>query len=133
MRYSNYMDFFVDVDERILDFYIPKLTLQPLVENSIYHGLKCKNNKGRIEIKGYMEEDKIVLVIYDDGVGILEEKISILLSSQAPSDRKEDFGLGSVDRRIKLLYGNEFGLEIQSEVGCYTRVLVTLPLFKTKV
>jgi two-component system, sensor histidine kinase YesM len=131
-RYSNYMDFSLDIDEEILDFYIPKLTLQPLVENSIYHGLKYKNNKGKLEIKGYMDNEKIVLVVFDDGVGIYEEKINLLLSDQPQIERKEDFGLGSVDRRIKLLYGNEFGLKIQSEVGSYTRVFVNIPVLRMK-
>lgn len=131
-RYSNYMDFSLDIDEKILDFYVPKLTLQPLVENSIYHGLKYKNNKGRLEIKGYMEEQRIVLVVFDDGVGIPEEKINMLLNDQSQIDKKEDFGLGSVDRRLKLLYGNEFGLEIMSEFGSYTRVSVNIPVLRMK-
>jgi two-component system, sensor histidine kinase YesM len=131
-RYSNYMDFSLDIDEEILDCYVPKLTLQPLVENSIYHGLKYKNNKGKLEIKGHLEGDKVVLIVCDDGVGISEEKINTLLNNQSQIERKEDFGLGSVDRRIKLLYGNEFGLEIQSEFGSYTRVLVRIPVLRMK-
>ena len=129
-RYSNYMDFRLDVDEEILDYFIPKLTLQPLVENAIYHGLKYRNNKGKIEINGYMKDDKITLTVFDDGIGISNEKIQTILNF-GPSDKKrEDFGLPSVDRRIKLLYGNEYGLKIESEVGSYTKVFVTIPVIK---
>jgi len=129
-RYSNYMDFILDVDEEILEYFIPKLTLQPLVENAIYHGLKYRNNKGKIEINGYMKDDKIMLTVFDDGIGISKEKIQTILNSQSSDKKREDFGLPSVDRRIKLLYGNEYGLHIESEVGSYTKVFITIPVIK---
>jgi two-component system, sensor histidine kinase YesM len=79
-----------------------------------------------------MENQRIVLVVFDEGIGIPEEKINMLLSDLSQVEKKEDFGLGSVDRRIKLLYGNEFGLELLSEIGSYTKVLVKIPVLRMK-
>lgn len=127
MRYSNYMEFEIHVDEKILDFTIPKLTLQPLVENSIYHGLKPRNGKGKLEISGYEQDGDVFIEVKDDGVGIPEEKIKSLLEDRKKQGKNEDFGLGSVNRRIKLMYGNEYGLSIESESGSYTKVTVIIP------
>ncbi|WP_214627656.1 cache domain-containing sensor histidine kinase [Paenibacillus agaridevorans] len=129
-RYSNYMEFSIDVSEDILDYAVPKLTLQPLVENSIYHGLKFKGNRGRLDIQGYRVQDNIVLIVSDDGVGMPEEKIAALLRDRVDSGNRDSFGFRSVDRRIKLLFGSEYGLSLESELGQFTRVTVTIPALK---
>jgi two-component system sensor histidine kinase YesM len=130
LRYVEYMDFELHFDEEILRYQIPKLTLQPLVENSIYHGLKQKEDKGTLIIKGYMNKDCINIEVCDDGIGMTQEKIDSLLHSYVESNKSTDFGVSSVDSRLKLLYGKEYGLNIESTVGEYTKVTVRLPARK---
>lgn len=132
MRYSNYMEYLFEIDPNIMDFEIPKLTLQPLVENSIYHGLKPKEGRGKLEIRGYLSQDVIRMEVIDNGVGIPEEKINSILTDSFSNRKGEDFGLASVNNRIKLLYGAEYGIQIKSELGAYTKVTLTIPAMKKR-
>lgn len=129
LRYVEYLDYRMDFDEEIMKYQIPKLTLQPLVENSIYHGLKQKEDKGILVIKGYCEQNTIKIEVFDDGVGMSEEQITRVLNfNKVTKDRmNSDFGVHNVDSRLKLLYGEEYGLTIESSLGEYTRVTVKLP------
>jgi two-component system, sensor histidine kinase YesM len=134
LRYVEYLDFRLEFDEELEKYQIPKLTLQPLVENSIYHGLKEKEVKGMLIIKGYFEQNAIKIEVIDDGVGMSGEQIERVLH-RPPNDRKNsnfgmknsDFGIHSVDSRLKLLYGDEYGLSIESRIAEYTKVTVRLP------
>ena len=127
LRYVEYLDYQLEFAEEILQFQIPKLTLQPLVENAIYHGLKQKEDKGLLTIKGYFEQDVIKIEVTDDGVGMSEEQISSVLNKPSDEQKSTDFGIHSVDSRLKLLYGEEYGLSIESRVEEYTRVTVRFP------
>ncbi|WP_027628860.1 cache domain-containing sensor histidine kinase [Ruminiclostridium cellobioparum] len=127
MRYVEYLDYRLEFEEDILNYQIPKLTLQPLVENSIYHGLKQKEDKGILIIKGARKNNQVRIEVYDDGVGMSEEQIYRVLNRPDNDSKSSDFGTHSVDSRIKLLYGEEYGLTIESMVGQYTRVTLTLP------
>ena len=127
MRYVEYLDYRLEFEEDILNYQIPKLTLQPLVENSIYHGLKQKEDKGILLIKGARKNNQVRIEVYDDGVGMSEEQIYRVLNRPDNDPKSSDFGTHSVDSRIKLLYGEEYGLTIESMVGQYTRVTLTLP------
>ena len=127
LRYVEYMDYQLDFDEGILKYQIPKLTLQPLVENAIYHGLKQKEDKGMLIIKGYFDKKVIKIEVLDDGMGMTEDKISAILHSSSEANKSTNFGVNSVDSRVKLLYGEEYGLSIDSKVGEYTKVIVSLP------
>lgn len=121
-RYMEFMDFEMDIDENINNYSIPKLTLQPIVENAIYHGLKNKSKKGLLSIKGYFLNEEIIIEIADDGVGISSDKISQIMSSgetDGPS-----YGLSNIQNRLRLKYGNKGRIEIESEVGVMTKVLV---------
>lgn len=130
LRYVEYLDYQLEFDEGILKYQIPKLTLQPLVENSIYHGLKQKEEKGLLIIKGYYEQDVINIEVFDDGVGMTEEQVRRVLYRQAKDHQSSDFGLYSVDSRLKLLYGDQYGITIESRVKEYTKVIVRLPAVK---
>lgn len=127
LRYIEYLDYKIDFEDRILKYQIPKLTLQPLVENSIYHGLKEKEEKGNLSIKGYYEQDTIKIEVFDDGVGMTVEQIRSVLNPPPKDKKSTEFGLYNVDARLKLLYGNQYGITIDSRVGEYTKVIVTLP------
>lgn len=127
LRYTEYLDYKLEFDEEILKYSIPKLTLQPLIENSIYHGLKQKEEKGHLIIKGYKQDEMIKIEVIDDGVGIEKDKIHSLLNPSNEINKSVDFGVSSVNSRLKILYGEKYGLEIESELGNYTKVTVSLP------
>ncbi len=131
LRYVEYLDYEIGFEDRILKYKIPKLTLQPLIENSIYHGLKEKEEKGNLSIKGYFEQGTIKIEVHDDGVGMTEEQIRIALSPPYKDSKSTEFGLHNVDARIKLLYGTQFGITIDSRVGEYTNVIVSLPAIES--
>lgn len=125
-RYSNKIDFQIEVDPSIYHYAIPKMTLQPLVENAIYHGLKTRKEKGNIYVKGWSENELIHLLIEDDGVGMSEEKIKEVMENEDDM-KKGHFGLSSVHRRIQIYYGAEYGIRIESKEQVGTKILIRLP------
>lgn len=131
IRYGDNINFEINIDDEILNQKIMKLTLQPIVENSIYHGLKCKKKwKGIIIISGSREDDHITLEIYDDGVGMSREKLSSVMASIQNTNIKEtpgSFGLRNLNQRLILNYGKKYGLSIESAEHVYTKVTVTIP------
>jgi two-component system, sensor histidine kinase YesM len=130
LRYEDYFDFEVNVKD-LDNCYIPKLTLQPLIENAIYHGIKEGDRPGKIIITGYRQDDLAVLEVYDNGGGIDSNKIPQLLCEDRPL-KTVYFGLANVDQRIKHKYGQQYGLCIESEKGRYTKVTVTLPINRSE-
>lgn len=127
-RYVQYMDFSLNISKEVMGYSIPKLTLQPLVENSIYHGLKLKKEKGNLIITAYLQHETIKIEVFDNGVGMDFDKINELLNSSLEINKKSDFGVRNVDSRLKLLYGDNYGLSIESQKGEYTKVTVAIPL-----
>ncbi len=123
LRYSDYVTFEVDIKD-IDDCYIPKLTLQPIIENALYHGVKESDRKGIIKICGYKKESMVFITIEDNGVGIDDTAIQKALSSETENN---SFGLFNINSRLKLKYGDEFGVAIKSELGEFTRVTVSIP------
>jgi two-component system sensor histidine kinase YesM len=129
LRYAEYMDYALDFDKGILKYTIPKLTIQPLVENAIYHGLKQSQNKGMIFVKGYIKDNYIAIEVLDTGIGMSKERVEEIskFGLLRESDSKS-FGLRSVDERLKLLYGSDSGISIESIQEKYTLVTVNIPL-----
>ncbi len=84
-----------------------------------------------LKIKGYFENDTVKIEVVDDGVGMDEELIARVLDRSVNAQRKSDFGVYSVDSRIKLLYGEQYGIGIESRVGEYTKVTVTIPALRS--
>ena len=117
-RYQDIMDYEVEFDESILEYNIPKLLLQPLVENALYHGVKCKRGKSIIKVNGSVEDDYLIFVVADDGIGMNEdtlEKVRENINSDINKHDKESFGLANVNFRIRRYYGDDCGLYIDSE------------------
>ena len=131
LKYVEMFDLEVDIGEEMLyDARIVKLTLQPLVENAIFSGIEPGGKNGTIRIRAY-EKDKCLCVdVRDDGIGIPEEKIPELLnhSEKLKGDQMSSIGMPNVDRRLKLIYGEEYGLSVESQVGEYTQITVRIPL-----
>ena len=128
MRYNNRISLRINVDEQIYNYLIPKITLQPILENAINHGILGKGEgNGLISILGYSTNSDIVLIIADDGIGIKEDKLNLLLSNNLSSVKGSGYGLKNINKRIKLLYGENYGLSFESNYGYGTKVKITIP------
>ncbi|MGN1191502.1 MAG: histidine kinase [Dorea sp.] len=128
-RYQDIMNYEIDIDEGLYEYVIPKLTLQPLVENALYHGIKNKRGGGTIRITGRKDGQKMIFQVIDNGKGMSEEVLNKLKDNlrQEKSDRNIDsFGLGNVNQRIIHYYGEGYGLEITSRENEGTEAIVTL-------
>lgn len=134
IRYQDKLDYVINVDPEIKKYEIVKITLQPLIENAIYHGIKPKpNGRGTIVVLGRkVDPDHILLSVIDDGVGMSPEKLSALRASLIePQLNLETEGKGysvmNINSRIKLYFGSAYGLIYNSEEGAGTRVDILLP------
>lgn len=125
-RYSTTFDVIYDIDENVKKLMIPKLLLQPIVENAIIHGFQGKDGKGIIKIKAKLYKDKTIITIEDNGKGMENVKIS-LKRSVDKSTKFTGIGINNVDERIKLNFGTEYGLEINSQCSEGTVVKILLP------
>ncbi len=114
MRYKDSMESYIDISEEFLEVMIPKMTLQPLVENSIYHGLRVKQSKGFIKITAVREADDVIVKVIDNGVGMMPDQIKSLNRTLEDNDSSVGYGVRNVHRRIKLFYGNKYGLFYES-------------------
>ena len=131
IRYIELFDVEISIeDPELYDARMIKLTLQPLVENSIFSGIEPSGKPGLIKIHIFSQEQTLYISIRDNGVGLSEENIARLLTdtSRVTKNYMSGIGLPNVDRRIKLVYGQEYGIKIDSELGVYTCVTVSLPL-----
>jgi two-component system sensor histidine kinase YesM len=140
MRYRDILDYKIEVDENVLGGTILKLILQPLVENAIYHGIKNKRSGGTVTVRAYQkDQDTVLLEVEDDGIGFTRyklDKIQHNLNNEANNFNLEDeldgeekgFGLKNVHERIKLYYGEEYGLSIQSQYQAGTQVTLVIPM-----
>ncbi len=126
VRYRESLEYDFDLEDEALKRKIMKLSIQPLVENAIYHGIKKKAEKGTLSISAKMTDNHVVVSVQDDGIGMSPDMVQQLLS-ESEQRKKLGFGLRSVDERIKLHFGNEFGISITSEPGMGTRINITLP------
>lgn len=130
LRYGDIMEYSIDVPDEIKKNDIVKITLQPLVENALYHGLKKQREKGMIKISGVDDENNIFLIVEDNGVGMQPEQV-VQINKEMYEDiwvnRTTGFGIANVNRRIKLYYGEEYGLILESEPDIGTKVIVVVP------
>lgn len=130
IRYSDKFDVSVQVDDEILPCVVPKLIVQPLVENAIIHGIEDKVGKAQLLIRGRREGKNIVLEIEDNGVGMDSETLQKIRScANAGKLDGDSIGIANVEQRIKLYYGEEYGLAIQSRENVGTRTRITMPFF----
>jgi two-component system sensor histidine kinase YesM len=125
-RYKDIMDYSIDIDPAIKGTRLPKLTIQPLVENALYHGVKLKRAKGLITVTGRAEGDDIVIVVSDTGAGMTKDRLNELREGIKNRERV-GFGLSTVDERLKLFFGEKYGLSIDSTEGEGTDVTVRIP------
>ena len=132
MRYRDILDFKIDVEEDVAENTILKLLLQPLVENALYHGIKNKRQRGMIHVRARRKgENEILLEVEDDGIGFTPEKLHQLRAElnedQGDIKLESGFGLGNVNKRIRLYYGEPYGLSVQSDYMSGTCVTLVIP------
>lgn len=127
-RYKNQFTYVFEIDEECLDYLCNKITLQPIIENSIYHGLNRMVDEGEIIIRVYQTEKDIVLEVEDNGVGMTEEECQELILRE--SGDKMGIGIKNVHDRVRIYFGNQYGLEIASELDEGTKVSIRMPKVK---
>jgi len=133
IRYSHKLTVRYDLDPGIYEYCILKLTLQPLVENSIYHGIEIKEGPGSIVISARVLEDRMQFTIRDDGMGIRENELTEIQKGLSRRNLSRGIGLHNVNERIKLYFGEQYGLVIESIHQGGTCVTMTMPLVNRPV
>lgn len=139
IRYENRFTLEVDVPEELLDFEVPQLILQPVVENAVKYGLRPKDGEGVVAIQGAKEEECLIITVMDNGVGMSEERMDYvqqLLNSpetvKHAKSKRASIGLKNVYDRIKLIFGDQYHMEISSYEGIGTIVKYRLPIIARK-
>lgn len=127
MRYKDKLEFQIDVDPSILHIPLIKLVLQPIIENAIYHGLKYKESKGLLIIKGFMKDGNAVLQVIDDGVGMSEDTLAHIYDRHKVNYHSNGVGVYNVQKRLKLYYGEDYGITYESAEGKGTTATITIP------
>ncbi len=129
-RFGDRIQYKIEVEEQLQNIAIMPLLIQPIVENAFVHGLESKEGAGILKITARKEEEDISIVVEDNGVGIEEERLEELLKSMNDMDEldRSHIGLSNVNQRIKLLYGNEYGVTIHTVLNEGTMVTISLPL-----
>lgn len=128
-RYKDILSYEINIPDKLYGYKILKLSLQPLIENSLYHGVKMLRAKGKITVTGELIDDNIHFHVLDNGVGMNEVELESLRKEieRPGSKQSAGFGLANVNKRIKLNYGNNYGLEIQSKKGEGTDIFIKIP------
>ena len=139
IRYHSRLSYEIHVDDKCLDFRMIKLLLQPLAENSIYHGIKEKQGAGIIKIsvseEGTGEETITELEVWDNGAGIPEETLAFINETlkKGGTDCEAGYGIYNVNERIRLFYGKEYGLHYESSFGYWTKAVLRIPAMPGEV
>ncbi|MFC5471822.1 histidine kinase [Cohnella suwonensis] len=135
IRFEDRLEVEYRIPDELMECKIPKMILQPIVENAIFHGIEPKLEKGNLALRGHRSDNLIILSVMDDGVGISEQdrkRIEQYLSSKPeeeaiPGKRSNSVGLVNVHNRLRLNYGDEYGVRIAGETGKGTEIIMTIP------
>lgn len=126
VRYKDILDYEIEIAPSIAGCLIPKMTLQPLVENAIYHGIKPKRGKGLITVTGALQDGTVTVKVADTGAGMEQADLE-RLRCQLENDEAKGFGLISAYRRLRLMYGSQCSFTIDSQPGAGTTITITFP------
>ena len=129
VRYQDILRYEITVPEDLYEYKIPKITIQPLVENALYHGIKNKRGQGTITVTGERSENGFVLYVRDNGIGMTQERLNEVRAGiqKLSYTGKEIYGLYNVNERIRLNFGETYGISIESTYGEGTCVSISLP------
>src|SRR5690606_10221007 len=127
-RYKDKFAYEIDCEPAIARVKVVRMLLQPVIENYIVHGIRTEASDNRIRIWARQEGERIRIGVEDNGAGMTAERAAEVRSGlQAPEAERESFGLRSVNDRIRLTYGSEYGMSVDSVEGAGTTVIVTIP------
>ena len=125
--YPDQFEFFINVDQNVLDCECIKFTLQPLIENAVIHGIYPKKEKGNIFVNIYSENDSLVMSVYDNGIGMSQSTIDHLLSGER-NDGETHLGIRNIIERLKIIYKDSAELSITSQTDSFTKILIRQPI-----
>lgn len=125
IRYNNKFEVIYEMEESIKDYRCLKFILQPIVENAIFHGIEPKEGRGTITIRAFLDKDRVIFEVHDNGVGIPQNILDKLLSDHEDND---GIGVRNVHERIQRTFGLNYGLELESAIGDYTIVRIMQPV-----
>jgi len=134
IRYLDILSYQIDVPEELYDYRVPKITLQPLVENALYHGIKNKRGGGQIVVRGWEDVDSYYIQVEDNGIGMTPERLSDIRTALKEATPAENvlYGLYNVNERIRLNLGESYGIHIDSIYEEGTKVTLHLPKNSTE-
>ena len=132
MRYNEKLQYELDMDPQTADCLLPKLILQPLVENAIYHGIKVKQTGGTVRVESILEEDRLLITVEDDGVGMTEEQIARIFEKKQSDAESTKIGVYNVNERLQYYFGSEASMRYYSTPGRRTMVMLVLPIVREK-
>lgn len=134
IRFEDKLSIRIDIPEELMMYRMIKLVFQPIVENAVFHGIESKRGKGTLTICGKKEQEDLLIVIGDDGIGMTEEQLDALrsrLANQSPVGSAETeegkVGIKNVHDRIRFYYGAEYGITLDSQPGSGTQVTIRIP------
>ena len=135
IRYQDILSYNIDVPESLYNYGIPKITIQPVVENALYHGIKNRRGGGTITVSGYENETDYYIEVEDDGMGMTQERLDEVRGSLSGNGNEDGkiYGLYNVNERIRLEYGDDYGLHIESAYGEGSVISIHLPKNSTKI
>ena len=135
IRYQDILSYNIDVPESLYNYGIPKITIQPVVENALYHGIKNRRGGGTITVSGYENETDYYIEVEDDGMGMTQERLDEVRGSLSGNGNEDGkiYGLYNVNERIRLEYGEDYGLHIESAYGEGSVISIHLPKNSTKI
>ena len=119
VRFGDKLRFFKEIDEKTLDRLVPSMILQPIIENSIKHGLSNKVEGGMVRLKAWLEGTRLFISIEDDGAGIPESKLGLIFES--------GIGVSNVNERLRVLFGSSYRMRVISQPGEGTKTLIEMP------
>ncbi len=125
IRFGDKLRFYKEIDEDTLDRLVPSMILQPIVENSIRHGLANKMDGGMVRLRTWLEGTRLHISIEDDGVGIQESKLGTVF--------EQGIGVSNVNERLRVLFGSGYRMVIDSKPGQGTQTLIEIPELETHV
>ncbi|WP_407267757.1 sensor histidine kinase [Radiobacillus sp. PE A8.2] len=127
IQYDDKFDLTLSIAEALNQYLIPKLSIQPIIENSIYHGLELVQSGGKILIQATVHENEVIITIKDNGVGIPKTELKSIQEALVTRTDEDHIGLKNVMERVQLIYGSDYGITIMSEEDKGTTVIFRLP------
>ena len=128
IRFKDKFEFSVQADKKLLHYLCPKLSIQPLLENAIYHGMEGVYDDGEITISVYEKDNLIHIDVSDNGLGMPEKVVEYIMHNRVVSSKRgSGIGVRNVDERIKLIYGEQYGVTIESELDEGTTATIIIP------